>query len=127
MATALDVITRALKRLRVISSGEVPTAEESADCLEALNDMLFEWRIDGIDLAHVALVLTDTIDVPDDHVQALVLNLALRAGGMFGAQLAPADTALALSGEAALRAYHFTIADLSSDSPLSRTNLSNSD
>jgi len=126
VATASQVINRALKRLKVIGVGASPTANETTDCLEALNDMLFAWRIDGIDLAHTTLLSSDAIDVDDDHIEAIALNLAKRVGGMFGRELSKEDQRLALEGEMALRAYHFTIADLEDDNPLSRSNLSNS-
>lgn len=126
MATASQVINRALKRLKVIGVGASPTANETTDCLEALNDMLFAWRIEGIDLAHTTLLSTDTLDVDDDHIEAIALNLAKRVGGMFGRELSKEDQQLALEGEMSLRAYHFSIADLEDDNPLSRSNLSNS-
>lgn len=118
MATALDVITRALKKLRVISSGETPTSDEADDCVDALNDMLSEWRIDGIDLAPTTLATTDTLDVPADHLNAVVLNLALRVGGMFGAELSQADSYHAENARRALVAYHFTIKTIGIDHPL---------
>jgi hypothetical protein len=57
MATALEVITRALRRLKVYAAGEEVGAEDAEDCLTALNDMLSGWAINGIDLAHTALAL----------------------------------------------------------------------
>ena len=126
MATASQVINRALKRLRVIGVGQSPMANETTDCLEALNDMLFAWRTDGIDIAHTTLISSTELDVPDDHIEPIALNLALRVGGMFGASLSQDDAMLARVGEAMLRAYHFSIADLESDNPLSRDNLSES-
>ena len=126
MATATQVINRALKRLRVIGVGQSPTANETTDCLEALNDMLFAWRADGIELAHITLLSTDVLDVPDDHIEPIALNLAKRVGGLFGASLSADDAALAQSGENMIRAYHFSIADLESENPLSRDNLSES-
>jgi hypothetical protein len=58
MATALEVITRALRRLKVYAAGEEIGSEDAEDCLTALNDMLFGWSINGIDIAHVALDLS---------------------------------------------------------------------
>jgi hypothetical protein len=69
MATALEVITRALRRLKVYAAGEEIGSEDAEDCLTALNDMLFGWSINGIDIAHVALDLSDVLDVPDDHLK----------------------------------------------------------
>jgi hypothetical protein len=117
MATALDIITRALRKIKVLASGESPSSEESADCLDALNDMLSAWSISGIDLAHTALALTDTLDVPDDHLEAIRLSLAERVADDFGAQLSPRDAMLAEEGRAALRAYHFSIKTIGIDHP----------
>lgn len=123
MATALDVITAAMKRLKILRSGGTPSASETADCLEALNDMLFEWRIGGPDLAAVTLESSDEIDVPDDHIQALKLNLAIRIANMFGASPTPFLITQAQNGYNALVAAHFTMQDLSDDNPLARCNL----
>jgi len=127
MATALDLVTRAMRKLRVIGSGEEPTAAEGADCLSALNDMLAIWEIEGIDLAPTALVLSDTIDLPDSHIEALCANLAIAIADDFGAQVSPLLHARAESGKASLMAYHFAIADLASDHSLARRNLATDD
>lgn len=42
--TARDLITRSLRSLGVLASGEVPTASEAQDALDALNDMIEGWR-----------------------------------------------------------------------------------
>lgn len=117
MATALDIITRALRKIRVLASGESPTSEEADDCLNALNDMLVGWAINGIDLAHTDLALTDTLDVPDDHLEAIRMSLAERVAGDFGAQLSPTDMQIADQGRAAIRAYHFSIKTIGIDHP----------
>jgi hypothetical protein len=60
--TALEVITRALRTLKVYGAGEDPSARGSADeedCLLALNNMLAGWSINGIDLAHITLISSD--------------------------------------------------------------------
>lgn len=121
--TALQVITAALKRLKVLRSGGSPTASETADCLESLNDMLAEWRIGGPDLTPVTLASGDIIDVPGDHVQALKLCLALRVADMFGAQPTPLLVMQAREGFNAITAYHFAMRDLDADNPLGRCNL----
>ena len=127
MATASQVITRALKRLRVLPSGTTQTSDETTDCLEALNDMLHEWSIDGIDLAHTTLLSTDALDVPDDHIGPIADNLAMRVADMFGAQVSQLLAMDAQAGKAALVAYHFTIADLTDDNPLGSSNLASED
>jgi hypothetical protein len=115
--TALDLITRALRKIKVLASGESPTSDEADDCLLALNDMLASWSINGLDIAHTTLALTDTLDVPDDHLEAIRLSLAENVAGDFGAQMAQADVIAAQDARAALKAYHFSIKAIGIDHP----------
>jgi hypothetical protein len=119
MATARDVITRALRKRKVSD----PTAAELVDGLEDLNDMLAAWAIDGIDIQHVTLASGDTVDVPDNHILTLALSLAERLTE-YGSPLEPEDIMAAERGRTALRALYFSIGDLTSDNPLSRCNAS---
>ena len=48
MATALDMIKRAMRLTRSIGKGEVPDADESQDGLAALNAMLDGWQLDRL-------------------------------------------------------------------------------
>lgn len=47
MATAADLIKSSLRLAGVIASGETPSASESSDALDVLNDILEEWSNDG--------------------------------------------------------------------------------
>lgn len=124
MATALDVIKWALRKTKVLASGEAPSAQETADALEALNDMLAGWRINGIDIAHVALASGDAIDVPNDHLEAIKSNLAVRIGEEFGGEVTPMLQVLSTVGYNALVAYHFNIKTIGIDHPLTNPGLS---
>lgn len=124
--TALDVITSAMRKLRILGAGAVPTSSETEDGLEALNDMLASWRINGVDLALTELQSTDPIDVPDDHLEAIKLNLAARIADEYGAQLTPLLAMDAMASKAALVAYHWSANDLSDDNPLAYCNQANS-
>ncbi|RMF43919.1 MAG: hypothetical protein D6751_09760 [Deltaproteobacteria bacterium] len=48
MATARDLITGALRRLRVLESGESPSADEANDALTILNETLAAWSTEGL-------------------------------------------------------------------------------
>lgn len=55
MATARDVIQRALRLARVLGEGETMTAESADDALEALNQMLDSWNADRLYVYNVKL------------------------------------------------------------------------
>ena len=48
MATAQQLINRALTSIGVLASGETATANQSADALVSLNDLLQAWSNDGL-------------------------------------------------------------------------------
>lgn len=48
MASALDLIQRALRLCRIKAAGETPTAAEAQDALTALNGMLSTWRLNSL-------------------------------------------------------------------------------
>ena len=48
MATALQVITAALRKIRILRAGEVASAEDAEDCLYALNAMLDTWSAENL-------------------------------------------------------------------------------
>ena len=123
MAVTSDIVTRAMRSLRLLSSGEEPTADEMSDGIIALNDMLFAWRIEGLDIAHISLAENDTIDVPEDHLGTIRLALAARIGGEYGAELTPYDQMALDEGMKALRAYYLNLSDLVPDNPLAWRNL----
>lgn len=123
MATTSDIVTRAMRSLRLLSSGEEPTADEMSDGIVAFNDMLFAWRIEGLDIAHVTLDENDTIDVPEDHLGTLRLALAARIGGEYGGELTAYDQMVLDEGMKALRAYYLNLAELVPDNPLAWRNL----
>lgn len=56
MTTARQFINRALKKIGILGVGETISAEEAADGLVVLNDMLDSWSVDG------GLVYTDTVE-----------------------------------------------------------------
>jgi len=48
MTTALQIITKAMQKVGVLVKSESPSADESADALDMLNDILASWSNDSI-------------------------------------------------------------------------------
>ena len=43
MAQPIDIISRAMKDIGALASGETPTPEEAQDAFDMLNDMIDQW------------------------------------------------------------------------------------
>lgn len=87
MATALDVIRRAMRLIGALAEGEVPTAAQAADGLESLQAMLGEWETRGVRLGSVVdatYATADDMPVPVTHLQALAFNLAIVIAPEYG-------------------------------------------
>ena len=50
MATAQNVIDGAMRDIGALASGEDPSSDETADVLEALNNLIDSWNTDGLTL-----------------------------------------------------------------------------
>lgn len=64
MATAQNLIDRSLRLIGAIASGEDPTADETADALEALNGLIDSWRNERLIVWSIASV-TKTLTAGD--------------------------------------------------------------
>lgn len=89
---AQDIINRAFRALGIIASGETAAAAESADALQALNDMLAEWRGNATMIPDYSVAtLTSVMSIDPADKEAVALKLADRIGGEYGAALSPRD------------------------------------
>jgi hypothetical protein len=116
MATALTIIRRALRLVRVIDAGEVPTAGDSADALETLNALLAEWHEAEIglpDYSFATINATTTLDAADR--EAVAHQLAIRIAPEYGHVPSPvvAKNASDSWARMALRYFQPGTADLS--------------
>jgi len=117
--TPQTLIKRAMRSLGVLHTGEEPSADEAADALQDLNEMLNQWRDEGIDLEFITdLALTDTIPYPDDHMMAFRYNLAIRLAPEFGVEPNAFLMALAETSFARLQARYTKPALLKTDEAL---------
>ena len=90
MATALDIITGALKLLEVNTAESAITAAEAEDGLTALNDMMNEWNIDGINVGYETLEDTeDVLYVDLGSIGAMKANLAVYIAPEYGRIVTP--------------------------------------
>lgn len=115
MATASDLVTWALRKLAIVPSGGIPSASELSDGVEALNEMLAEWKIDGIDLGLSTLAASSTVSVDDAYIRAIRYNLAEDICEDYGQPVPPNVARRAELGRRILTAAKFTINDVTFD------------
>lgn len=76
MATPQQIVTRALRRIRVIPSGGTPSAEDVEEGTEALTAMINSWEAEGL--------TGDILPLDARFEQAVVAMLAVRVAGEYG-------------------------------------------
>lgn len=84
MATTREVITGALRNLKVLDALASAPAEDAALCLEKLNDMMFAWATKGVDVNHYELGLDSPFTLDDKHVRGAKALLAMEVAPDFG-------------------------------------------
>lgn len=80
MATVLDLITRAYRKIGVVASDDTLSADQAANGLDAFNAMMFGFPLVGINLEHTEQGLGDTVAVDAKYHEGLVYTLARRLG-----------------------------------------------
>lgn len=78
MTTVRDVIERAYRKIGVVASDEPMTADQADAGADALNMMMHGWKLDGIDIAHVDVVLSDEFPMEPMFHEGTVYMLASR-------------------------------------------------
>jgi hypothetical protein len=61
MTTPLDIISRALKDIGALAAGETPTADESQDALDMLNDMVAQWSNENMMVFYKTEIIFNTV------------------------------------------------------------------
>lgn len=109
MATAITIIKRAMRLIRILDPNESMRAEDAADALESLNAMLAEWHEAEIGLPDYSLATLETelaSDVADR--EAIAYALAIRIAPEYeDANLSPTFMASAVESMARLRLRYF--------------------
>lgn len=76
MATATQLIDRALRKIGALAAGETAGSDMSTDALADLNAMLARWLDVGIEISNGEVILTDVIPQDIGDEEAVVFNLA---------------------------------------------------
>lgn len=98
------LIARSLRLLRVIDPNEAPEAEDAQTALEALNQMLRRWEADGIALGWNGVAdVTDELTIPDEAIEAVTYNLAVKLRPEYGVSLDADVSSEAIQGLNKLR------------------------
>ena len=111
-----------MRLIGALAEGEVPTAEQAADGITALQAMLGDWETRGVRLGSVVdatLATFTTIPVPVTHLNALAFNLAVTIAPEYGR--ADALTAIIPQAERAfdaLQAQYASVPIVNIDSAL---------
>lgn len=109
MTTALDIVTRALRRINVIAPDESPDSSEAQAALDELNDMIGTWPSHGLAVAEANFPLDQRFN------GALVAMLALRVAESYGKPAGPQLQRDARAGWAALQARYQPNPDIGVD------------
>jgi hypothetical protein len=120
--TGQEAINRALRIVGVLAMGQTPSADKTANALEALNAMLARWEANGIALGFAALAEAgDDLRVPTEAQEAVVFNLAKTIAPEFGRSLSPEALEKATSGYQALSNDAIRVGSSSLDLPTSES------
>jgi len=111
MTTTNDIVTRALKRLRVVNPRETAEAIFASEGLQALNDMMASWKANGVDTGHETLTATDDFPLEPEHEQGVTALLAVRLAGDHGMEIDAGIERDASQGWDGLQAEFFTAPD----------------
>lgn len=88
--TNVQVVTDALRSLNVIREGQTPNANQSANVLRQLNQMMFAWEADGTVLGYFEQTTpSDTCPIPQWSEQGVTYQLAIFIAGDYGADPLP--------------------------------------
>lgn len=108
MATASQVVSRALRLAGVIASGETASADVAADTLAVYNALLAEWyeaEIGIPDYSVDSLATVTTTDAADN--EAIAHQIALRVLAEYGLSASPEFMKSAEESFARLRLRYF--------------------
>lgn len=97
--TALDLITDALRQATVIGQTATPSAEQGADALKKLNDLMASLAEDSIDFGwNPKSSTSDTVELPLGHVSTVQAMIAAAVCDGYGIPVPPVVAGIATAG-----------------------------
>ena len=96
--TNLQLVRDALSLINVIGVGESVEPEQSEHALSKLNQILDDWKADGVDLQFYPQTMDDLASdcpIPSDSELAVTHYLAIAVAPHYGKQISPALISLA--------------------------------
>lgn len=86
--TNSELITRALRRIGVLSEVETASAEQSTQGIQMLNDLMADWEQEGVSLGYYEQTsLTDDTPIPDHARAAVIYYLSFALAPEYGKQV----------------------------------------
>lgn len=113
MATAQQIATRALRRIRVLGAEDTASAHDINAAVETLDAMIASWEAEG--LSGDVLPLSSRFD------QAITANLALRLCDEYGKEPSQMLVKDAADGWSAIQAAHFVVPTSRFDSAIANS------
>lgn len=104
MTTMNDIVSGALKRLRVMNPRKSPDGISAVEGLTALNEMMHSWKGLGVDTDHETLEGSDDFPLDEEHVQGTKALLSVRLAGDYGLEVNAGIVRDAEQGWSALQA-----------------------
>ena len=88
MLTVNDVLTQALREIRVIRATQTLGADQLSDGITYLNQMMADFEADGIELGWYPVTQgSDTLRIEAKNDIGVMFNLAVLLAGQYGAPL----------------------------------------
>lgn len=84
MTTARDIVEQAYRKIGVVASDEAMTADQAANGLIALNNMMHGWAVSGVDVLHSDLLSGSEFPLLPRFREGTVYMLAARIAPEYG-------------------------------------------
>ena len=84
MTTARDIIEQAYRKIGIVAADEAMSADQAANGLNALNNMMHGWAIFGVDVMHSDLALVSEFPLLPRFREGAIYMLGARIAPEYG-------------------------------------------